>query len=168
MFFELLTGDYLFDPAAGSRYNKDDDHIAQIIELMGQFPRQLALSGKFSSEIFTRKGELRHISRLKYWPLKSVLTEKYLIPEEEADALTAFLEPMLQLDGNKRATAKDMLNDRWVSGVITQGELELDWLQKKKGRLLDVHDSYDDESAMKPTPSASELTKDGSPSKAAK
>lgn len=25
MFFELLTGDYLFDPAAGSRYNKDDD-----------------------------------------------------------------------------------------------------------------------------------------------
>lgn len=31
--------------------------IAQIIELMGAFPRHIALSGKFSSEIFTRKGE---------------------------------------------------------------------------------------------------------------
>ena len=28
MFFELLTGDYLFDPAAGSRYNKDDDRMS--------------------------------------------------------------------------------------------------------------------------------------------
>jgi len=55
-FFELLTGDYLFDPAAGSRYTKDDDHIAQVVELMGPFPRHLALSGKFSNEIFTRKG----------------------------------------------------------------------------------------------------------------
>jgi hypothetical protein len=55
-FFELLTGDYLFDPHPGTRYNKDDDHVAQIIELMGPFPRSIALSGKFSSEIFTRKG----------------------------------------------------------------------------------------------------------------
>ena len=55
-FFELLTGDYLFDPHPGTRYNKDDDHIAQIIELLGPFPRSIALSGKFSAEIFTRKG----------------------------------------------------------------------------------------------------------------
>ena len=65
--FELLTGDYLFDPAAGSRYNKDDDHIAQMIELMGPFPKNVALAGKYSNELFTRKGELRHISKLKYW-----------------------------------------------------------------------------------------------------
>lgn len=65
--FELLTGDYLFDPAAGSRYNKDDDHIAQMIELMGPFPKNVALAGKYSNELFSRKGELRHISKLKYW-----------------------------------------------------------------------------------------------------
>ena len=41
--FELLTGgDYLFDPASGSRYSKDDDHIAQIMELMGEFPKSIA------------------------------------------------------------------------------------------------------------------------------
>ena len=56
--FELLTGgDYLFDPASGSRYSKDDDHIAQIIELVGEFPKSLAFSGKYSSEFFNRKGE---------------------------------------------------------------------------------------------------------------
>ena len=55
--FELLTGgDYLFDPASGSRYSKDDDHIAQIMELMGEFPKSVAFSGKYSSDFFNRKG----------------------------------------------------------------------------------------------------------------
>lgn len=55
--FELITGgDYLFDPASGSRYSKDDDHIAQIIELMGEFPKSLAFSGKYSSDFFNRRG----------------------------------------------------------------------------------------------------------------
>ncbi len=59
MFFELLTGDYLFDPAPGSKYNKDDDHIAQIIELLGDFPKNLAFSGKYSADLFNRRGEWR-------------------------------------------------------------------------------------------------------------
>ncbi|KAG5640038.1 hypothetical protein DXG03_001591, partial [Asterophora parasitica] len=54
--FELITGgDYLFDPASGSRYSKDDDHIAQIMELMGEIPKSIAFSGKYSSEFFNRK-----------------------------------------------------------------------------------------------------------------
>lgn len=147
MFFELLTGDYLFDPAAGSRYNKDDDHIAQVIELMGAFPRQLALSGKFSSEIFTRRGELRHISRLKYWPLRNVLTDKYLIPGEEADALVGFLEPMLQLEPSKRATAKDSLQDSWIAGILVQGEEDLE-IARRQGRAGELDDT--DRDALKP------------------
>lgn len=30
LIFELLTGDYLFDPQAGRSYDKDDDHLAQV------------------------------------------------------------------------------------------------------------------------------------------
>lgn len=57
MIFELITGgDYLFDPASGSRYSKDDDHIAQIMELLGDIPKSIALGGKYSSEFFNRKG----------------------------------------------------------------------------------------------------------------
>ncbi|CAD6584017.1 MAG: serine/threonine protein kinase, CMGC group, partial [Cyphobasidiales sp. Tagirdzhanova-0007] len=152
MFFELLTGDYLFDPAAGSRYNKDDDHIAQIVELMGPFPRQIAMSGKFSSEIFTRKAELRHISRLKYWPLMNVLSEKYLIPEEESESLRTFVEPMLALDPNKRGTAKDMLEHPWISGIVTQGELEVEDAQRRG--QMGLRDNERD--ALKPAGGASE------------
>ena len=74
--FELLTGgDYLFDPASGSRYSKDDDHIAQIIELMGEFPKSLAFSGKYSSDFFNRRGPCHLLS-----PRASVVDANLVCP----------------------------------------------------------------------------------------
>ncbi|GAA5837482.1 hypothetical protein JCM11251_002119 [Rhodosporidiobolus azoricus] len=133
MFFELLTGDYLFDPHPGTRYNKDDDHIAQVIELLGPFPRSIALSGKFSGDIFTRKGELKHIHKLKFWPMHSVLQDKYLITEAEAKMLESFLQPMLHLNPDKRASARDMLDHEWLQGVVVQGEIEAHLLASGEG-----------------------------------
>lgn len=124
MFFELLTGDYLFDPAAGSKYNKDDDHIAQVIELLGDFPKSLAFSGKYSADLFNRRGELRHIHKLRFWPLISVLQEKYLMPLEDAKKLDTFIMPMLRLHPDKRTSAELALQHEWLSGVIVEGELE--------------------------------------------
>jgi len=124
--FELITGgDYLFDPASGSRYSKDDDHIAQIIELMGEIPKNIAFAGKYSSEFFNRKGELRHINKLRYWPLDCVLHDKYLFPKEEADAIASFLTPMLRLHPDKRAKAADLVHHNWMDGVLVQGEIDV-------------------------------------------
>lgn len=75
--FELITGDYLFDPQSGTKYGKDDDHIAQIIELLGPFPKDLWKQGRWSQEIFNKRGELRNIHRLRHWALPDVLREKY-------------------------------------------------------------------------------------------
>lgn len=124
--FELLTGgDYLFDPASGSRYSKDDDHIAQIMELMGEFPKSVAFSGKYSSDFFNRKGELRHIQKLRFWPLGDVLHDKYLLPKEEADMIASFLNPMLRLIPEKRAKASELIHHAWLDGIVVQGEIDV-------------------------------------------
>lgn len=81
--FELVTGDFLFEPKSGNRFSRDDDHLAQMIELLGDMPNSVWMSGKNSKEFFQRDGKLRHIDRLKYWPLKSVLVDKYDLPKEE-------------------------------------------------------------------------------------
>jgi len=126
MSFELITGgDYLFDPASGSRYSKDDDHIAQIIELIGDFPKSLAFSGKYSSEFFNRKGELRHIQKLRFWPLDAVLHEKYLLPKPQAEMINSFLSPMLRQNPDKRAKASELVHHTWLDGIIVQGEIDL-------------------------------------------
>ncbi|KAL1923560.1 uncharacterized protein VTP21DRAFT_8540 [Calcarisporiella thermophila] len=115
MVFELLTGDYLFNPQSSSRYSKDEDHIAQIIELLGDFPRHLALSGKYSTEIFNRRGELRNIFKLRYWSLADVLRQKYLLHRSGAEVIASFLLPMLEINPDHRATAGEMVHHPWIA-----------------------------------------------------
>ncbi|KAI8620860.1 kinase-like domain-containing protein [Chytriomyces sp. MP71] len=117
MTFELITGDYLFDPQAGTRYTKDDDHVAQITELLGGFPKSVALSGKYSSEIFNRRGELRHIHKLRFWGISDVLQEKYHYSKEDANAIAEFILPMVEIVPEKRATASEMLSNPWIRDV---------------------------------------------------
>jgi serine/threonine-protein kinase SRPK3 len=123
--FELLTGDYLFDPQPGTKYDKDDDHVAQIMELLGEMPKSLALSGKYSRDMFNHRGELRHIQRLRFWPLLSVLKEKYLMEAEEAELLTSFLLPMLHYYPDSRAPASELVKHEWLKGVVVEGDLQM-------------------------------------------
>ena len=105
MIFELITGDFCFEPRSGSSFSKDDDHLAQMIELLGPCPNYVAQSGKLSKKFFDYKGNLRRIKGLHYWPLKKVMMEKYRMVESEAEALADFLVPMLRWDQEERATA---------------------------------------------------------------
>ena len=43
MIFELVTGDLLFDPRSGEGYERDEDHLAQFIELLGRMPRKVCI-----------------------------------------------------------------------------------------------------------------------------
>lgn len=118
MLFELLTGDYLFDPVQGHSYTKDDDHIAQIIELLGKIPSNVLKDGKFTREFFNSRGELRNISKLKPWGLKDVLIDKYKYSETDAYEISDFLLPMLIVNPEKRADAGGMVNHPWLSDAL--------------------------------------------------
>ncbi|KAJ1907521.1 serine/threonine protein kinase, CMGC [Coemansia sp. IMI 209127] len=112
--FELLTGDYLFEPHSGSRYTKDEDHLAQIIETVGPLSKKFALSGKYSSEFFNRRGELRHIRRLHPFPLQELLHDEYGFSKRESMEFADFLRPMLEINPNQRSSAQSMLAHRWL------------------------------------------------------
>ncbi|CAG9329969.1 unnamed protein product [Blepharisma stoltei] len=114
MLFELITGDFLFDPRTGPDFDKEDDHLAQMVETLGFFPKSFALSGVNSKKFFDHRGKLRRISKLKLWPLKDVLMEKYRIKEHEARMLSDFLLPMLNYEPDKRCTAQQALDHPWL------------------------------------------------------
>uniref|UniRef100_A0A674GKH4 non-specific serine/threonine protein kinase n=1 Tax=Taeniopygia guttata TaxID=59729 RepID=A0A674GKH4_TAEGU len=125
--FELATGDYLFEPHSGEEYSRDEDHIAHVIELLGEIPRHVALGGRYSREFFNRRGEgagprknwgvsreLRHIRHLRPWGLRAVLQEKYEWPRGPAAAFAHFLRPMLAFEPARRATARQCLQHPWL------------------------------------------------------
>jgi len=123
--FELLTGDYLFDPHNSSRFSKDDDHIAQVIELLGGFPKDLQ-TGKYSNEIFSSHGYLRHIRKreLHPWKLANVLEEKYRFSKEDSENIASFMLPMIELDPKKRASAHELLQHPLIADIDIHEDME--------------------------------------------
>ncbi|CAI0452689.1 unnamed protein product [Linum tenue] len=113
--FELATGDVLFDPHSGDNYDRDEDHLALMMELIGVIPRKIALGGKYSKDFFNRYGDLRHIRKLRFWPLDKVLVEKYGFGEQDAQELSDFLVPLLQYAPEKRSTAAQCLSHPWIT-----------------------------------------------------
>ena len=113
--FELATGDFLFEPRKGDTFSKNDDHIAQIIEMVGKMPKNFAMSGENSKKYFNKWGKLRRIKKLNYFSLEKILTTKYNFKQKEAKALSDFLMPMLEYYPYKRATARQLLRHPWLS-----------------------------------------------------
>ena len=128
--FELLTAEYLFEPQGqGTLFSKDDDHMAQIIELLGDLSPTIKNGGRYSRELFDSNGQLRYIKHLKPWPLSRVMREKYLFAPNDADALCAFLEPMLVTDFRERVSAGEAARHPW---------LDVDW-EREIGQLEKVN-----------------------------
>ena len=114
MVFELLTGDFLFDPSDGDNYDRNEDHLALIIELLGSFPGYLIRKSRYGRSYFTSQGDLRHIKKLKFWSLSDVLQQKYHYPAEEALQLASFLLPMLEFDPKQRRHAHKCVKNAWL------------------------------------------------------
>jgi len=126
--FELLTSEFLFDPhGQGERFTKDDDHMAQIIELLGDFSLEVKMGGRYSRELFDHSGTLRYIHELHPWPLNRVMIEKYLYSDADAIALSDFLLPMLVVDMKQRANARDMLDHSWLTHSPSDDESVSEW-----------------------------------------
>ena len=80
--FELLTGDLLFDPRSGDGYERDEDHLAQCIELLGNFPRLIigCIDPNVCNQMLVRKLLARSI-RLPFFctSLTSILQQFFAI-----------------------------------------------------------------------------------------
>ena len=113
--FELVTGDYLFEPKTGKEYSRDEDHLALFQEALGKIPKRIALKGKYARDFFNRNGELKHIKKLEFWPLADVFADKYDLEPEEAECMASFLHLMLDYDPEKRATAHECLQHPWLA-----------------------------------------------------
>lgn len=58
---------------------------------------------------------MRHIRRLRFWPLNKVLVEKYDFSEQDASGMTDFLVPILDFVPETRPTAGQCLLHPWIN-----------------------------------------------------
>ena len=48
-------------------YGKNDDHLAQIMELMGRFPKKMSSRGVKGKKYISKEGALNRIPKLQNW-----------------------------------------------------------------------------------------------------
>lgn len=72
----MLTGDLLFQPRKTDDWGKNDDHLAQMQELLGNFhPHFIARSPKMK-KYFDKKGRMKKFPKLNHYSLDTVLQLK--------------------------------------------------------------------------------------------
>uniref|UniRef100_T1JGA8 non-specific serine/threonine protein kinase n=1 Tax=Strigamia maritima TaxID=126957 RepID=T1JGA8_STRMM len=115
--FELATGDLLF-PSNDLWVDKclinDENHLSLIVKLLGDVPKLLGNRSRYFSRFFGPNGKLRRFPKLESCGLFEVLTESYKWDVEEARKFSNFLLPMLAIDPNARASAKDSSKHEWL------------------------------------------------------
>jgi len=146
--FELLTGDLMFDPRAGKSWNREEDHLALIIELLGDFPKTLLNAGKHTADYFNKRGELKHIHHLNYWAMKDVLREKYKFTDTDAREISEFLMPILEISPKHRATAAECLRHPWLhidsNHMYDLDSTPNDEVPRRGSRIKDDEDDVDE------------------------
>lgn len=116
MIFELVTGEYLFDPKKGKTYRKNDDHLALITELIGPcYDKQYLQRQPKVWKFYDKKNmRLKNVKKLRPWSLENVLIEKYRLKPSESEPLADFLLRMMKWKPKERAKARDLLNHPWL------------------------------------------------------
>ncbi|KAF1741229.1 hypothetical protein MXB_4302 [Myxobolus squamalis] len=110
--FELATGDYLFEPEKGNHFSGKEDHLCQMMELLGAIPKILFCKGSHYYKYFDFRGRLINIKSYSKWfklDIFSVLNQKYNWKRSLAFDFSQFLLPMLNYSFIKRSSAAQAL-----------------------------------------------------------
>jgi hypothetical protein len=110
MIFELITGDFLFNPRPGSQHKKNDDHLALFMEMLGPPPKYFAQKGTMFEHYFMKnpkngKYYFRRIHDLRCINLERMLIYRYFFKPKEASVFADFLMRILKWDPKYRCTA---------------------------------------------------------------
>lgn len=172
MIFELITGDYLFDPKKGKTFKKNDDHLALMSELIGEMKPDDIKNMKQSCEAWDDYFEptnqkattfkLKRIKSLKPWPLHDVLSDKYRLHFSEARLLSNFLGRMLRWQPKNRASARELLKDPWLKVGDLENKTHMskeyynEWRKATKGEDPTTSEESESESSDSGEQGASE------------
>jgi len=114
-FYELLTGEILFDPD-DSDNNEEYNHLKLIIELCGNFNLDYLKTTKYYKDYFDKNGHLKDYVTSNNTDIKEQLYKRFVDKGiNDVDDCIDLLSKMIKLSFRKRATINEVLNHIWLN-----------------------------------------------------
>lgn len=107
-FYEILTGEILFDPNKDKEHDRDFYHLKLINEVCGNYDSDFIKETKNYKTYFDSSGNLKFQKNLNYVNLFDNKLKEY-IPDEYYDITLKILKEMLTINPKKRITANNCL-----------------------------------------------------------
>lgn len=106
-FYELLTGECLFDPEGSKSYSTDCNHIYWMVELLGQLPRHMIKSANTEERFFYSDGKFKIKIEETDWSIeKSLEADETEIRQESLQ----LLKDMLRYDPKERISFENIID----------------------------------------------------------
>ena len=135
--FEMATGDYLFNPRHGEDFATDEDHVAQMIERLGNPSKKVSTKGKYCHKFFNRRGHFKCFDARELDPqnITQLLMDEYRWMREEAASFAQFIEACLVYDPLLRPSAAMLLEHPFFRAVLREEYVAPE--KEKKDKALD-------------------------------
>ena len=116
IFYELVTGEYLFDIDRDLTDNeKDRDHLHQMYEILGKISKDYALDCEFSEQLFDNQGRILNQKQCDYTTIEEILINEFELNDIDAKNIYEFIKKLLDYNIKTRYSAKDAYNDKWLN-----------------------------------------------------
>lgn len=116
--FELLTGFPLFAPY-DEPLTKDIHHLFLMERMLGPLPISMKSKSKRHKFLFVEKEKykIKGVEPFARMTIEDRLIKQFLFTKTDAKSCSEFMLEMLKYNPSTRATAKNLLNHKWLSDV---------------------------------------------------
>lgn len=115
--FEMVTGQYLFDPDKNAEDDVEDVnrlHLLLMAEVLGPFPKKLALRHR---KYFNAKGSLKGNPRPAKLDLSIIFEKESDVPKTNIPELCSTILSMLRYVQRQRPTIEELLQDPFLAAL---------------------------------------------------
>lgn len=110
--YELIIGDFLFDPSKDKYKSRDYHHLLEISRVSGIFSKKFLKSTKHWQKYFDKKGDLKDTKSKEYYDWDELL--KKIDDSHTRNQIVDLLKKMLDINPSTRISADRIINHPWL------------------------------------------------------
>ena len=111
--YELINGQFLFDPDKDKTYSRDYYHLIEISKVSGRFSKKFLKTTKHYKKFFERTGDIYDTEFREYYDHNELFDK--VKDEKDKGLVIDLISKMLKIDPKERISITDILSHEWLN-----------------------------------------------------